>query len=535
MSYQALYRKWRPLKFDELVGQEHIVTALVNQIKNDRTSHAYLFCGTRGTGKTSTAKIFARAINCSHNQEGSPCNQCDTCQAMLAGRSFNVIEIDAASNNGVDNIREIREEVKYTPTDGRFKVYIIDEVHMLSTGAFNALLKTLEEPPPHVKFILATTEPHKIPATILSRCQRYDFKRIKTEVIANTLSLYLEAEKVEAEPKAVYYISKIADGSMRDGLSILDQCMAFYLGQKITLDKVLEVLGAVDVDIFHDLADALIHEDAIQAIERIDQVVAQGRDISQFLVDQIAYLRNLLIAKTVENHQALLDVSAEVMAKIEGQAEQVEDSRIIYLIRELSKLEAEIKYMTDKRTLIEIGMIKLCRPELNTDNQAVLYRLNTIEQQMHSNRLVEERYIEQKVQERQQATPEKPEPTEEISIQEYVKGIPQDIQKAIAQWDKLIKQVDGLLRATLQLVTPYNMQDQNITLICHGRAEKDTLSKLENKDKIVEELAKIHHKKFDINVIDENELKQRNNKTVRHTEQVLTYLRQKIDFEITIK
>ncbi len=243
MSYTALYRKWRPSEFDDVKGQDHIVQTLQNQIMGQRIGHAYLFCGTRGTGKTTIAKIFAKAVNCEHPVNGSPCGQCDTCKNIAAGRSMNVVEIDAASNNGVENIREIREQVQYPPTEGRYRVYIIDEVHMLSTGAFNALLKTLEEPPSYVIFILATTEVHKIPITVLSRCQRYDFKRITIETIAVRLRELADAEQIPVEEKALAYIAKAADGSMRDALSLLDQCVAFHFGSLLTYDNVLEVLG----------------------------------------------------------------------------------------------------------------------------------------------------------------------------------------------------------------------------------------------------------------------------------------------------
>ena len=253
MSYTALYRKFRPVEFEDVKGQEHIITTLKNQIEANRIGHAYLFCGTRGTGKTTVAKIFAKAVNCEHPVNGSPCGECAMCRSIAAGTSMNVIEIDAASNNGVDNIREIREEVAYRPTEGKYKVYIIDEVHMLSIGAFNALLKTLEEPPEYVIFILATTEVHKIPITILSRCQHYDFKRISIETITDRMRDLMQEEQVEVEEKALRYVAKAADGSMRDALSLLDQCIAFYLGQKLTYDNVLEVLGAVDTDVFLSL------------------------------------------------------------------------------------------------------------------------------------------------------------------------------------------------------------------------------------------------------------------------------------------
>ena len=285
MSYMALYRKFRPGEFEDVKGQDHISQTLQNQIKANRIGHAYLFCGTRGTGKTSVAKIFAKAVNCERPLNGSPCGECETCRAISEGRSMNVIEIDAASNNGVDNIREIREEVAYRPTEGKYKVYIIDEVHMLSIGAFNALLKTLEEPPEYVIFILATTEAHKIPITILSRCQRYDFKRISIDTISQRLLDLMEREQVEVEERAIRYIAKAADGSMRDALSLLDQCIAFYLGQKLTYDHVLEVLGAVDTEVFSRLLREIISRDVGKVLKSVEDLVMQGRELGQLTTD----------------------------------------------------------------------------------------------------------------------------------------------------------------------------------------------------------------------------------------------------------
>ncbi len=308
MAYQALYRKWRPDNFEDVKGQDHIVTTLQNQIKADRIGHAYLFCGTRGTGKTSIAKIFAKAVNCEHPVNGSPCGECASCKAIAAGNSMNVIEIDAASNNGVDNIRQIREEVQYSPTQGRYKVYIIDEVHMLSIGAFNALLKTLEEPPSYVIFILATTEAHKIPVTILSRCQRYDFHRISIDTIADRLTKLMQAENINVEDKAIKYIAKAADGSLRDALSLLDQCIAFYLGRDIKYENVLDVLGAVDTQVYADMLSLIVASDTIQVMELIEKLIMQGRDIGQFVSDFIWYLRNLLLIKTTDDISKIEDV-----------------------------------------------------------------------------------------------------------------------------------------------------------------------------------------------------------------------------------
>ena len=267
MSYTALYRKFRPNDFNDVKGQDHIVTTLRNQVKAGRVGHAFLFCGSRGTGKTTVAKVLGKVVNCENPEEGNPCNQCHMCKGIDNQTTMNVIEIDAASNNGVDSVREIVEEVRYSPTEGKYKVYIIDEVHMLSTGAFNALLKTLEEPPSYVIFILATTEVHKIPVTILSRCQRYDFKRITIDTITDRLSDLMDEEGIQVEEKALRYIARVADGSMRDALSLLDQCISFYLGESITYDNVLDVLGAVDTKIYSDLLQMIQKQDATGCIK----------------------------------------------------------------------------------------------------------------------------------------------------------------------------------------------------------------------------------------------------------------------------
>lgn len=326
MSYTALYRKWRPNTFEDVKGQDHIVRTLTNQIETDRVGHAYLFCGTRGTGKTTVAKILARAVNCEHPVNGSPCGECEVCKAIANGSSLNVIEIDAASNNGVDNIRQIREEVSYRPTEGRYKVYIIDEVHMLSIGAFNALLKTLEEPPEYVIFILATTESHKIPVTIMSRCQRYDFKRISVEVITDRLKELTAAEHVDVEERALEYIAKMADGAMRDALSLLDQCVAFYTNGTLRYEDVLEVLGAVDTEVFSDMLRMIINGDITGVIKELDELILAGRDLSQFVSDFTWYIRNLLMLKTSPESESMIDMSAENMARLKEEAFMLDGS-----------------------------------------------------------------------------------------------------------------------------------------------------------------------------------------------------------------
>ena len=382
MSYTALYRKWRPTSFEEVRGQDHIVKTLKNQINSGRIGHAYLFCGTRGTGKTSIAKIFARAVNCEHPVDGSPCGECSMCRQIAEGASLNVVEIDAASNNGVENIRDIREQVQYPPTDGRYRVYIIDEVHMLSIGAFNALLKTLEEPPSYVIFILATTEVHKIPITILSRCQRYDFKRISIDTIAGRLAELTQAEQIDVDDRALRYVARAADGSMRDALSLLDQCVAFHFGEKLTYDNVLEVLGAVDNRVFGKLFQAVLASDTKACIREIEEMIIQGRDLSQLVNDFVWYMRNLLIAKTTDEPGDMLDMSEENLAVLKEGAAGVDTETLMRYIRIFSELSGQLRYASQKRILVEIAFIKLTTPSMEQNLDSILQRITLLEQKM---------------------------------------------------------------------------------------------------------------------------------------------------------
>ena len=369
MSYTALYRKFRPDTFADVKGQDHIVTTLKNQLKANRIGHAYLFTGTRGTGKTTVAKIFARTVNCENPTEDGPCGECRICRAIAAGASMNVIEIDAASNNGVDNIREIVEEVSYSPAEGKYKVYIIDEVHMLSIGAFNALLKTLEEPPSYVIFILATTEVHKLPITILSRCQRYDFKRISIDTIADRMRELVRAESVQVEDKALRYIAKAADGSMRDALSLLDQCIAFHLGQELTYDKVLDVLGAVDTEVFSRLLRNILDRNVLSCVKLLEEIVMQGRELTQFVTDFTWYLRNLMLAQVSDsNLEDVIDMSTDNLNRLKEEAAMVEMEQIVRYIHIFSELAGQIRYASQKRILVEIALIKLCKPEMETNS-----------------------------------------------------------------------------------------------------------------------------------------------------------------------
>ena len=382
MSYTALYRKWRPQVFGDVKGQDHIVTTLQNQIRSERIGHAYLFCGTRGTGKTSVAKIFARAVNCEHPVDGSPCGECPSCRQIQAGASLNVVEIDAASNNGVENIREIREQVQYPPTEGRYRVYIIDEVHMLSTGAFNALLKTLEEPPSYVIFILATTEVHKIPITVLSRCQRYDFRRITVDTIADRLKELTDAEGMAVEDRALRYVAKAGDGSMRDALSLLDQCAAFHYGETLTYENVLDVLGAVDNRVFRELFCALRNGQTKECILKLEEMVIQGRELSQFVADFIWFLRNLLLLKTAGEGEELLDMSEDNLKHLREDAALADENVLMRYIRVFSEVLNQIRFAAQKRVLVELAFIRLTKPEMEQSMDAVLERLERLERQM---------------------------------------------------------------------------------------------------------------------------------------------------------
>jgi len=437
MSYVALYRKFRPDNFSDVKGQDAIVTTLKNQILSDRLGHAYLFCGTRGTGKTTVAKLLAKAVNCENPQDGNPCGECSCCKAIAAGASMSVMEIDAASNNGVDNVREIIDEVAFPPADAKYRVYIIDEVHMLSIGAFNALLKTLEEPPSYCMFILATTDPQKVPITILSRCQRYDFKRITIDTITDRLEELTSIEGVSVEPRALRYIAKAADGSMRDALSLLDQCIAFHYGETLTYDMVLNVLGAVDTAVFSELFRVVMNQDVIGSIRILEDAVMAGRELGQFVIDFTWYLRNIMIAKTSEKAEEILDISSENKDRLMEEAGMVEIPVLLRYIRIFSALTNEIRYSAQKRVMIEMALIKLCRPQMETDNEALLDRIRVLEEKMERGIPVDtSRQSTQTV-----TTYASSSPVEEVKLPD---ALPEDIQAVADNWRQLTSSLDGI-------------------------------------------------------------------------------------------
>jgi DNA polymerase-3 subunit gamma/tau len=383
MSYIALYRQWRPTRFEDVVEQEHVVKTLRYSVDTQRVAHAYLFCGTRGTGKTTMAHILSRAVNCLNPSKGEPCNECEICHEILDGSCVDVLEIDAASNNSVDNVRSIRDEVMYTPTKAKRKVYIIDEVHMLSTGAFNALLKTLEEPPEHVMFILATTEPHKLPATILSRCQRFDFRRISHDSIVKQLIRIASSGDIALSENAAGLIARMSDGAMRDAISLLDQCIS--IGSKsIEYDDILSVVGIVNDAFMTDFTSAMLDKRVAAILENVSKLVADGRDIAHFVSDLVLYYRNLLICKSTKGNCAnLIEVPTEVLETLKAQSSKISLDEIAYQVKELSALEYNLKWATNQRVLLEVTLIKLCG-SANSYDPSIEDRLTALEERLQS-------------------------------------------------------------------------------------------------------------------------------------------------------
>ena len=446
MSYMSLYRKWRPKTFKEVKGQEAVVTTLQNQIKSGKTGHAYIFTGTRGTGKTSVAKILAAAVNCKNPVDGNPCLECESCKGILSGNNMNVREIDAASNNGVDNVREIREDVMYPPTGDKYKVYIIDEAHMLSSGAFNALLKTLEEPPDYVIFILATTEAAKLPVTILSRCQRYDFHRITVPVIKEQLEMLSGEEGIDAEDKALEYIARKADGAMRDALSLFDRCAAFYSGESITYDGVLNILGAVDTDVFSKLFNCIIECDTTGALMAFDRVISEGGVVVRFFTDFAAYLRNLMILTVSggEGDNFIQDTTTENLEKMREDAAKTNAETLAMYIREISECLSGLRNSTQQKTVAEITLIKLTRPAVKDENEepAALQRIRALEKELAGlNESLEEikrAGVPAAVQPAditiKQAQKEEQEKKKQ-EFQKLVKAMPEDLKKIVEMWD----------------------------------------------------------------------------------------------------
>ncbi|MBQ4242965.1 MAG: DNA polymerase III subunit gamma/tau [Lachnospiraceae bacterium] len=472
MSYQSLYRKYRPQRFSDVAGQEPVTTAIGNQIKSGRTGHAYLFTGTRGTGKTTVAKIFARAVNCETPlPDGSPCGECEMCRGIADGSLMNVIEIDAASNNGVDNVRTIIEEISYRPQKGNKKVYIIDEVHMLSPGAFNALLKTLEEPPDYVVFILATTEVGKVPVTILSRCQRYDFHRMPVDTLVSRMKTVLSAEGTQVEDKALSFVARQADGSMRDALSILDQCLAFNFEEVLTYDRTLEVLGAVDNTVLSRMMDHITGERLTDAIKLLDDTVMKGRDIQAFIGDFISYMRDLLLISAEGDTEAdiadVLGVSTDNYDRMKDMAKKLDADTLIRFIRIFSELSAQIRYSSQKKILTEIAIVRLMHPEMQEDAASLRQRLAILERKI--DRLEREGVKVSSAVQQGGSAPQAP--AKKMPLPE---ALPEDVQMVCDNWGRIRSDATGSVKAVLAAAKP-STDGSKLVIVCESEVSADSL------------------------------------------------------------
>lgn len=436
MAYQAIYRKWRPLVFEDIVGQSHVTGTLKRQIQSGKIAHAYLFCGTRGTGKTTAAKVFSRAVNCLHPIDGSPCNECEICKGISDGSILDVSEIDAASNNGVDSIREIREDVNYVASQTKYRVYIIDEVHMLSAGAFNALLKTLEEPPEHVIFILATTEAHKVPETILSRCQRFDFKRIRPSDIIVRMKEIAAGDGLKITEEAFSLLARLADGSMRDGLSIMERCIS-ECSDTLTVDEINSVLGLSSARAVSEAASALMGNNTAKLLEIMNELSEDGKDLNVFAEELMKYFRDLLVCKTVSEPDKLLDADSDTLTLMKNQASKVSFEELSMYLSVLSRTRAEAKRIKNPRITYELALIKLAQPELSQSYDMLLARIEKLEEQVKNGITVKQAPEEEKTE------PEKKEkPKKEVSARLFVpfdkNALTQDspIVVAARKWDK---------------------------------------------------------------------------------------------------
>jgi DNA polymerase-3 subunit gamma/tau len=460
--YTALYRKWRPKSFDDVYGQDQVTITLKNEILNNKISHAYLFCGTRGTGKTTSAKLLAKAVNCKNPDGYNPCNACESCISINQGNSIDVFEIDAASNRGIDDIRNLREAIKFTPTLGKYKVYIIDEVHMLTNEAFNALLKTLEEPPDYVLFILATTEPHKLPATILSRCQRFDFKRISIDNIIKRIDFICEKEALNIHESAVRLIARNSDGAMRDALSILDQCSVLG-SEKITYDEVLEVLGIVNDEFILGIGEAVLMGNAAKAMVLINDLAAGGKDINQFIRDLTLHFRNLLMTKVVDKVEEVIDMTLEGIETLKRYAQSSSKENIIRCINTLSELESEAKWSSYPRTLLEVAMLKMCNAINDNGMDGILARLTKLEEAISKGNIampISESAVTFEVKnntkEPKQAQPTKPKPKTKVDMSEITK-----------KWNGFIQELKnkGKIKLRTYLVLAKPIRYENGTMI----------------------------------------------------------------------
>ena len=466
--HKALYRVYRPKTFEDVVGQEHIVKTLKNQIKNNNIGHAYLFSGTRGTGKTSTAKIFARAVNCLNPVNEEPCNECEICLDTLNDNIMDVVEIDAASNNSVDDIRELRESVKYTPSKARYKVYIIDEVHMLSQGAFNALLKTLEEPPSYVIFILATTEPHKIPATILSRCQRFDFKRVSSKDIATRMAYICKKEGIEVEEKALSLIARNSQGALRDALSILDQCMSFG-NDKIEYNDVIELLGTVNIDELFELSQAIINEDTKKSLQILNEFVIWGKDIRNLINDLIDHFRNIMVCKVSKDLDEIISLPEENIEQLREQSKTIDTNELIRILNILSQTQDAMKSSSNTRILAEVTIMKIAQPMFDESKEALLKRIENLEKIIETGNI---KVVSVEQPKSESVIDDDSNYDKEVDIQEnitYENVKNEDVKLVESSWKRIIQKIKDdrkpNIYALLKEVESFNVNNNTLYII----------------------------------------------------------------------
>jgi DNA polymerase-3 subunit gamma/tau len=506
--HKALYRAYRPQTFDDMVGQRHVIKTLKNQIKNDNIGHAYLFTGTRGTGKTSTAKIFARSVNCLNSVDQEPCNKCETCESILNDNTMDTIEIDAASNNSVDDIRELRESVKYSPTNCKYKVYIIDEVHMLSQGAFNALLKTLEEPPSYVIFILATTEPHKIPATILSRCQRFDFKRVTVDEMVKRMQDICAGENIEAEEKALNLIATNSQGALRDALSILDQCMSFG-EDKITYDDVVELMGTVNIDQLFDLSQYIIDQDIKKSLQSLNEFISWGKDIRNLINDLISHFRNIMVCKVSKDMEDILSLPEDTIEKIFKQSEGVEINSLIRILNVLSETQDSIKSSSNPRVMVEVAVMKIAQPTFEDSKEALLDRIENLEKIIESGNI---RIAPQSSGEVAYVNTKLPEEIHtETKHYEEVKS--EDVELVESSWKEVLKQIKKdkkmPIYALLTEAKNFNVHNNELYIVFDDKFSfaKDRLSAKETHEYIEKVVRSVMKRNFGIKTVLASDIK----------------------------
>ena len=528
MAYTALYREWRPKTFNDVVGQEHITTTLKNQILNHRIAHAYLFCGTRGTGKTSTAKVFAKALNCLNLQDGEPCNECEMCRKINEGLAIDVTELDAASNNGVDKIRDIIDDVKFPPQEAKYKVYIMDEVHMLSAGAVNAFLKTLEEPPNNVIFILATTDPQKLPITILSRCQRFDFKRINNNEITARLRKIVDDQNVLADERSLNLIARVSDGAMRDSLSILDQAISMGNGN-VDYNTVVSMLGLVTNEHLFNLTNAVIQRSVEKSIGIIEDVIYSGKDIYLFIKDLITHYRNLLMAKVTNNPEEVLDMSEENIALIKEQSARLRAEEIMRCIRILQEAENNAKLSKQARLYCELAIIKMCKIEYDTSSEVMLTRLNKLEENLKNGSIkvatVESQNNNINAVKKSINNVESKKPTQTQHIEETLSGNSDsritinDVQKA---WRDILEAFKArramVISSLIQIGKPIACANGIVTVQFEKQYQfsRDRLSESKNKPIINEVFSEILQENIKVNFVVEED-----NKGSKSTEDIL--------------